>query len=77
MHEKLKPCPFCGGDPYLFKDNFGYFGVLCDGCNLYFGIEVENNVPLYNGWRARLVTEKAAVRAWNCRNRETEEENEQ
>lgn len=67
MSEKLKPCPFCGGKPYLFKDNFGKYGVACEKCNLWFGIKIENGTLLRFGWTAKIKTRKEAVEAWNRR----------
>lgn len=67
MSKKLKPCPFCGGNPYLFKDNFGKYGVACEKCNLWLGIKVENGVPLCDEWWEIFNTKKEAVRAWNRR----------
>ena len=30
---ELKPCPFCGGEPYDFYiDNFGYWYITCRDC---------------------------------------------
>lgn len=33
MKDKLKPCPFCGGEPYdFYTDNFGYWYIKCKDC---------------------------------------------
>ena len=69
MCEKLKPCPFCRNKPYLFMDNFGKFAVGCEKCHLYFGIEVEDGVPLDVGWEAIIPTKTQAISEWNRRER--------
>lgn len=28
----LKTCPFCGGAPHIYKDNYGKVMVQCEGC---------------------------------------------
>ena len=32
---ELKPCPFCNGKPYTFKDIAGEAGVGCGNCNFF------------------------------------------
>ena len=64
---KLKPCPFCGGEATLFKDNYNRFGIMCENCNLYLGIELECDEELFDGWRARIETPDEVVEAWNRR----------
>ena len=54
MPEKLKPCPFCGGEVEIVgHNNANPFMIFCENCGLEFGIEKE-----YHWW---------AVKAWNRR----------
>lgn len=54
---KLKPCPFCGFDPWTFKTDDGWFGIKCDS----------NRCLVASGVFVTLVNEKEAVSAWNTR----------
>ena len=63
---KLKPCPFCGGEPDLtesepstanFNEGSIHFSVSCSG----FDCEV---MPKANLWQ---ITEEEAILAWNKR----------
>lgn len=51
---KLKLCPFCGGEPYIkqYKD-FYLYKVICENCYIETG-----------GWREK----RKAINAWNRRN---------
>lgn len=66
----LKPCPFCGGAPHIYKDNYGKVMVQCEGCKAMLGVDLECGVPLWDGWRATFDTAEAAVAAWNRRDGE-------
>lgn len=72
MNKDLKPCPFCGGKAVAFEDRYKKVVVICENCSLYFGIKVENNVELMDGWLAVFNTIDDAVSFWN---RRTENEN--
>ena len=50
----LKPCPFCGGEATVKKDNFGNVRVGCTKCPCDIG-------------RSWFTTKREAVRAWNRR----------
>lgn len=63
----LKSCPFCGGKAKLFVDGFGLYFTGCDECGFYYGIEIEHDCELVNGWVAKHNTQEAAVKAWNTR----------
>lgn len=67
MAEKLKPCPFCGERAMLCKDRYEKFLIQCSSCQLYFGIELEDNEELIDGWRATFNTTEEAIEAWNRR----------
>lgn len=66
-NEELKPCPFCGGtasvqmiDPRLYRPSRNHpFTVVCDGCDLLFGYDVD-----YGG---RFDSGAEAIEAWNRR----------
>ena len=66
----LKPCPFCGEKPIAFYDNYNRFAVMCEKCNLYFGIELECGEELVDGWRARIKSREELIEAWNMRCKE-------
>ncbi|MCR4819356.1 MAG: Lar family restriction alleviation protein [Fretibacterium sp.] len=67
MTEKLKPCPFCGGEaavveiePRLYRPVMNKpFCVLCTSCDLYFGYDYD-----YGG---EFDTKEEAAAAWNRR----------
>lgn len=63
----LKCCPFCGKKPSIFKDNYNKVAVLCETCNMFFGIEIEDGTELTDGWRALFDGVGEAVAAWNSR----------
>lgn len=56
--EKLKPCPFCGGEAQIVVDDEteNYFGVKCFNCG--GAIYAEKELPRY------------AIEAWNKRSYE-------
>jgi Lar family restriction alleviation protein len=58
MTNKLKPCPFCGGEPFIkqYKD-FYLYKVICGNCYVGTG-----------GWCEK----KEAVKAWNRRDDDVE-----
>ena len=66
MIEKLKPCPFCGGEarvtdvipPRLYTKDVAYC-VYCSSCDLLFGFDMD-----YGG---EFATEAEAIEAWNRR----------
>ena len=63
----LNPCPFCGGKATAFLDNYNKIAIMCENCDLYFGIELECGEELVDGWRAKIDTAYAAVMRWNER----------
>ncbi|HCX62534.1 MAG TPA: hypothetical protein DHU59_08865 [Clostridiales bacterium] len=67
MTEKLRKCPFCGGEVQAFKDRYGKFAIRCAECNLYFSIEIEDGVELFDGWTAKFDYIDDLTTAWNTR----------
>lgn len=67
MSNELKPCPFCGGVAYAAKDDHGKVLIYCENCGLYFGIELEHDCELLEGFQATFPSREAAVEAWNAR----------
>lgn len=65
--EQFIPCALCGGAAVPFKDNYGKFGVYCECCGMYVGIELECGTALHDGWRAKYESLKDARAAWNKR----------
>lgn len=66
MDEKPKPCPFCGGaasiwecEPRLHRYPNYHYCVVCFGCDLYFGYDMD-----YGG---EFDTEEEAIKEWNRR----------
>ena len=52
---KLKPCPFCGGEPVLLKHNDeDYYKVFCECCGA-------------RQWTFANRTDRDAIRNWNTR----------
>lgn len=39
MKPELKLCPFCGSKPMLFVDDYEQYGVMCEGCGMYLGVD--------------------------------------
>lgn len=63
----FKPCPFCGKEVLIAKDNHEKILIECENCKLFFGIEVENGTELVEGWRATFDSVAEATDAWNRR----------
>ena len=59
--EKLLPCPFCGGEVQLFKDDWNKYGAYCVECEATVGVHLDK------GWRAILANKEEAIAAWNRR----------
>ena len=63
--DKLKPCPFCGGEAYTMHTQANYvlwsgeWAVGCAGCGLLFGYDLD-----YGGHYEK---EEYAIEAWNDR----------
>lgn len=62
LYAELKPCPFCGGRPYIdfLPDRFHTYFILCSKCMC----------------RMQVVDIGLAVRDWNKRYNEANEEKE-
>ena len=64
--DKLKPCPFCGGEAitgYAIKD-YNRWGVYCQNCGAL--VEVQD-------WKGIDDSEENAIAAWNHRAPEKED----
>ncbi len=64
--EKLKPCPFCGSEGYVYKSE-GFGGDM----DYYPRCRTENCIG-NNGW-VKFETEQEAIKAWNRRPNEQAE----
>ena len=51
--ERIKPCPFCGGEAVIHKSKFGY-GVMC-------------KTPFCCNLTSTHDTKKEAIKTWNTR----------
>jgi len=58
MNEKLKPCPFCGGEPYFIKDE-SYGDLFEIGCS-----NRKCKLVVYTN---DIAEKKKAIAAWNKR----------
>lgn len=63
----LMLCPFCAGKATMAKDNHDKVLIFCENCKMYFGIEIEHDCELEEGWKATFQDEEAAMKAWNSR----------
>jgi Lar family restriction alleviation protein len=66
MTDKLKPCPFCGGDAVLYNQSSKYtdrnsYLVNCSNCSC------RTREFAYYEIKARRETEQKAIEAWNRR----------
>lgn len=64
---KIKCCPFCGGEASAFKDKYNRYFTGCNECNFYYGIEIEHDCELEDGWVAVHDSKEEAIAAWNQR----------
>ena len=64
---KLLPCPFCGGEGSAFVDKYEKYFTGCLKCNFYYGIEIEHDCELEDGWLAIHDSKEEAINAWNTR----------
>lgn len=67
MSEKLKPCPFCGGEASIYKFDKGYFvaEVADTARKLNFNFFVGCNNCKTAGYPYK--TKRQAIEAWNRR----------
>ncbi len=68
MDEKLKPCPFCGGDAYFDKDDeSGWQWIECGRCHVATSQRaslMEDCKPLLaEAWNSRTTIDPDAIRA--------------
>ena len=57
MSEKLKPCPFCGGDAKMYNDCDTFLGyVYCPKCRGRAGYECQTNDEAIAAWNKRTNT---------------------
>lgn len=63
----LMLCPFCAGKATMAKDNHDKVLIFCENCKMYFGIEIEHDCELEEGWKATFQDEETAIEAWNTR----------
>ena len=71
--QKLKPCPFCGGEAYIVEGNYdswedGY-AIRCSNCALTFG--ASGRIGETYEWMCVYKTEAEAIEAWNARHERT------
>ena len=69
MKRELKPCPWCGGIPYLLETPLRHYGgcsayvIKCSECGA-----TPPNGEFYDVYSTREYAEQQAVEAWNRRN---------
>ncbi len=52
MNEKLKPCPFCGGRPYVDRGQGDYVAIDCQECDAS-GAICDTEVEAISCWNHR------------------------
>ena len=57
MYNKLKPCPFCGGEAELYQSYCGYYQIECHQCSARSCTAVEKESVISN-WNMRSTTER-------------------
>ena len=60
MIEGLKPCPFCGGEPFWDYEEGGFWRVSCKKCKAKTGIE-------HHSWDNGSTAREEAAKDWNRR----------
>lgn len=56
MTEKLKPCPFCGGEPFMVGaeiDGRAHYIVKCTACHSTSGVMQMNRSKAAEAWNRR------------------------
>lgn len=56
MSEKLKPCPFCGGEPFMVGaeiDGRAHYIVKCTACHSTSGVMQMNRSKAAEAWNRR------------------------
>ena len=51
MNDKLKPCPFCGGEA-MIDDTQRFYWIICHKCGMQFG-DYYNREDLIEDWNTR------------------------
>ena len=57
---KLKPCPFCGGEPVLKRDRIGIYCVQCTNCKCMTTFQ-------FDFGEGEEVSKRKAADVWNRR----------
>lgn len=57
MNEKLKPCPFCGGQAVLVDISYPYW-VSCSMCNARINSKTEDRDGAIRAWNSRATIER-------------------
>lgn len=60
--EKIKPCPFCGGEARLFKDSHGNHAINCEVCYCRTAPESTKQVAIQN-WNGSPMKKKLSAKA--------------
>lgn len=64
MSNKLKKCPFCGGDAYFYAGNGGGIKIICSTCECQTSLLRDE---MMGRWPDELAMDKIKER-WNTRN---------
>lgn len=66
---ELKPCPFCGGEPTVEREEIGFLTITCPNC-----AKPWSDVPAKDKWAADFdfcgwdeTSDEAVIAAWNRR----------
>ena len=59
MSNKLKPCPICGSEVNMIKENIGEYTVVCHGCQvLMIADDVSSKNEAIERWNNRVNEQK-------------------
>lgn len=73
MTDKLKPCPFCGGEPKVYEDTVDAVGAIVFDGGWYIGTCSIVCRVHFGGY---FPTEQDAIKTWNTREEKRRKEKE-
>ena len=55
---ELKPCPFCGGLPFIYSEDGEDYQVVCDNCDGTIDRTSDNKKEAVKAWNSRPIENK-------------------